>query len=346
MRSKDSKLQEIAAKANVSVSTVSIVLNNRGDQLRIAKATQERIHKIAKEVDYTPNIYARKLRKSAKNGANKVVGVFWSLNILDESLGYFFSSANKEIVDNQYRIEFSIHFFQPGHLGEVEELQDPWRFNGLIFFGLRTEDARLLESYHMDIPVVISNKLPEGLINCLYLDNEDVGHRAAIALGQRHYRRVGIVRPVQANSGALLRGGAFAQAATELGMTYRPEWCVEMDDSSFAAACRGIDTLLSLPEHPDALMFTSYSCSLNAAIAVNRWIERTGEDCALLFCCYDANIEALVDNVGMIDLSIRKYAVESTRLLWQLMNGQTEGPVRRAMPPEEILRKLKKKTET
>ena len=61
-------LKQIAEEAKVSVSTVSIVLNGRGDEMRISPATQARVRECAKRADYTPNVYARKLRKSGEGG--------------------------------------------------------------------------------------------------------------------------------------------------------------------------------------------------------------------------------------------------------------------------------------
>ena len=59
-------LKQIAEKAKVSVSTVSIILNGRGDEMRISPATQARVRECAKRADYTPNVYARKLPMWAK----------------------------------------------------------------------------------------------------------------------------------------------------------------------------------------------------------------------------------------------------------------------------------------
>ena len=61
------KIKEIAEKLSLSVGTVSIVLNGRGDAMRISKETQERVRTVAQEMNYQPNIFARRLR-NAGNG--------------------------------------------------------------------------------------------------------------------------------------------------------------------------------------------------------------------------------------------------------------------------------------
>jgi LacI family transcriptional regulator len=54
-------LREIARLANAHVSTVSRVLRNDSSQ-RVSHQTRERIHSIAKDLGYSPNIHARSLR--------------------------------------------------------------------------------------------------------------------------------------------------------------------------------------------------------------------------------------------------------------------------------------------
>ena len=48
-------LEELALKADVSKTTVSLVLNGKSSIYRISKETENRILKIAKEHNYKPN---------------------------------------------------------------------------------------------------------------------------------------------------------------------------------------------------------------------------------------------------------------------------------------------------
>lgn len=63
-----STIKEIAAKANVSVATVSKVLNGKGGA---GEQTAQDILEIAKSMNYTPNILA----KSLKNRQSKTIGI-------------------------------------------------------------------------------------------------------------------------------------------------------------------------------------------------------------------------------------------------------------------------------
>ncbi len=53
---------DIAEITGFSITTVSRVLNGKGEKYRISKATQEKIKSVAEEMDYVPNEFARNLR--------------------------------------------------------------------------------------------------------------------------------------------------------------------------------------------------------------------------------------------------------------------------------------------
>ena len=57
-------IRDIAEAAGVSISTVSKILNNRTDGVRISAETRQRVTKIAKHLGYQPNPFASALRSN------------------------------------------------------------------------------------------------------------------------------------------------------------------------------------------------------------------------------------------------------------------------------------------
>ena len=57
-------IEDVAAKAKVSVNTVSRALNHKDG---VSEATRARIIKIAREMNYRPNILARSMRQDRSN---------------------------------------------------------------------------------------------------------------------------------------------------------------------------------------------------------------------------------------------------------------------------------------
>lgn len=80
-------MKDIAAKANVSVATVSYILNNTPNQ-SISAETRQNVLKIAKELCYVPNLNARSLA-SKKSGLIGVLNVKGNINKPWKDFQYF-----------------------------------------------------------------------------------------------------------------------------------------------------------------------------------------------------------------------------------------------------------------
>ena len=61
-----STIKDIAKAAGVSIATVSIVLNGKGRERKISQETQQRIYKIAQDLNYVPNQYGKEASVSTK----------------------------------------------------------------------------------------------------------------------------------------------------------------------------------------------------------------------------------------------------------------------------------------
>jgi len=60
-------ITDIAKELNLSVTTISRVLNGKADQYRIGKETQEHVKEMAKKLNYVPNEFASNLRSGKSN---------------------------------------------------------------------------------------------------------------------------------------------------------------------------------------------------------------------------------------------------------------------------------------
>lgn len=70
MAQKSISIKEIAKMANVSVATVSRVINNNG---RFSKETKEKVEALIKEYGYTTNVAAKSLRTSKSKTIGLIV---------------------------------------------------------------------------------------------------------------------------------------------------------------------------------------------------------------------------------------------------------------------------------
>ena len=70
MRQKRVTLADVARAAGVSRTTASLVLTDRGDELRISSSSQDRVRSVASELGYRPNVVSAGLR----SGSSRTIG--------------------------------------------------------------------------------------------------------------------------------------------------------------------------------------------------------------------------------------------------------------------------------
>jgi LacI family repressor for deo operon, udp, cdd, tsx, nupC, and nupG len=154
MSNKPTTIKEIAAKLNVSVSTVSRALHNHPS---IGISTQQKIQKLAEELNYEPNQNAIFFQK----GKTSTIGL-----ILPELSEAFFSSAVSAIEELAFKKNYTVLIAQ-SHDDETREKQlvemmKNHRVDGLIVSVAKTtsnfDHFDRLERYN--IPIVFFDRIP------------------------------------------------------------------------------------------------------------------------------------------------------------------------------------------
>ena len=129
MAQKSISIKEIAKMANVSVATVSRVINNNG---RFSKETKEKVEALIKEYGYTTNIAAKSLRTSK----SKTIGLIVP-NIDNAWFSQLALAIEKQFFDNNYSV-----FICNTSQDEKKEVAyfkslDSKMVDGIIFQGLK-----------------------------------------------------------------------------------------------------------------------------------------------------------------------------------------------------------------
>ena len=95
--------KDVAELAGVAPSTVTIVLSDRGSELRIAPATQERVQRAAKQLGYYPN----RLIRGVLEGRTGVIGVYLRWEQWYAPFGYWTNllwAIQKSIAETDYQL--------------------------------------------------------------------------------------------------------------------------------------------------------------------------------------------------------------------------------------------------
>jgi LacI family transcriptional regulator len=96
---KSLSIKDIAVKANVSITTVSFIINGKAKEKSISEAVIEKVEKIIAESGYKPNQIARSLR----TGNSNIIGL-----IIEDISNSFFSRIARLIEDKAYKRGYKI----------------------------------------------------------------------------------------------------------------------------------------------------------------------------------------------------------------------------------------------
>lgn len=169
-----SGVKEIARRANVSIGTVDRVLHNRNG---VSPKTREKIKAIIKELDYQPNLLARRL------ASRKVIHIatliplvskdtsFWSVPL--EGIG----QAEAEI--KQYNIRVDKYFFdQDDEESFVSQSRKILK---------KKPDGILLSPDFIEESVLFTNKCNQLGIPCVFIDSDIEGQSSLSYIGPNLY---------------------------------------------------------------------------------------------------------------------------------------------------------------
>lgn len=245
-------LHDVAARAGVSIKTVSNVL--RGVNGKVSAKTAARVHQVIEELNYRPNLSARRLR----SGRSNVI----ALAVPDLRNPYFAEVATA-MIGAARQAGYTLLIEETGgdpevELSAAEGLRDPL-IEGVIMSPL-TLDPRQLDRRSRATPLVLLGE-PDytGPCDHVMFDNVEASHRLTGHLIDRGYRRIAVIGrqegPPQAMRMAAARLKGFRRALDEGGLAYDDTLAPVVPGAPYskAAGARAAERIFERDDRPDAV---------------------------------------------------------------------------------------------
>lgn len=220
-------LKSIAKKANVSISAVSLVLNNK--PCRISKEKREEIIKIAKKSNYRPNLIARSL----VTNISKILGL-----IVPDLENLFFSSLTKGIESNCKKDGYSLMIINTNDSYHEDckaiSLLSSRKVDGL-FIVLGQESYRHKKKIkellaNLNIPfVLVDRNLDNFECNQVFYDNELGAYKAVSYLIQNGHSKIGCIKGPDKVNNSILRFKGYCHALKENNIKINKKYIVDGD---------------------------------------------------------------------------------------------------------------------
>ena len=207
-------IKDIAKTANVSVTTVSFVLNDKGEKMRISEEVIKKVLKVAEDLKFKPNIIASSLR----TGKTRSIGL-----IVEDISNQFFSDLAKVIEREAIRLNYRVFYCSTGGDDDraVELVNSLLQANvdGFIITPtekLKTTIDRLLE---LQLPVVLIDRyFEEQDISHVVLDNYEGAYKATHYLLEKGYKKIAFITNSSKLIQMQLRKKGYIDALTAAGL--------------------------------------------------------------------------------------------------------------------------------
>lgn len=276
--SKSHTIAEIAARAGVSIQTVSRVLNNRPD---VAPGTRERVEQIIQESGFVHNRLTHALRKGSSGIVDIIVPGLDTLYSVEIVRGV------EEVVERT-ELRLALSTTKNAVLSEQRWLKKVLEgaTDGAILVLSPGQSSNLNELHQRKIPFVVVDHQGElgSDIPSVSATNWSGGRAATAYLLSLGHRRIAVIGGGATLHCSIGRIAGYRSALEEAGVPIYPEYIRQgefMQQTGYEQTC----ALLELPEPPTAIFAGSdlqamgvYSALRARGIAVPEGISVVGFD--------------------------------------------------------------------
>ena len=332
-------IRDVARQAGVSISTVSLVLN---DSPAVKHETRYRVYDAIKALNYVPNQSARSLITKQ----SKVIGVIKGMERAQEGVYSFdgvvdtYLSEMLRSIENQIDLSgYSIMIdwcFDPGAQAFAAPVLDKNKVDGLLYVGGFFTQALADHFSALGIPMVLIGSRHEEMD---YVDTyPDRGVEMAVdCLAENRHLRIALINGPDTSHSSARKLSGFKRAMERRGLPIRPQW-IEKADFTGKAGYEAARRLWALDSHPTAVV----ACADCVAVGALRYFYENG-----VHCPRDISIVGFEDSIlseyavpALTSVCVRKdiLGAEGAKVLLGRIQHPRAKPVKLLIEPRLVLR--------
>jgi DNA-binding LacI/PurR family transcriptional regulator len=330
-------LQDVAARAKVSVATVSNLLNGRGHEM--GSETRERVAQAMVALDYRPNVTARGLRSSKTRALGFLVLDDDAKFLADPMTDMVIAGAGDVTRERGYGL-----LIQSARIGELDDaLLRPLResrVDGAIMYLSGEPTSRGVYTKRVEelgYPCVLFGESSDNGISSVVADNTDGAYRLAAHLLERGHRQIAFVSARTSWPMIEDRYSGYRAALQDHGVPLLRELQLFRGRWDAASGAAMADALFELKEPPTAIMAANDLLALGVMRAAQQRGLRIPEDVAI--CGFNNFDFAAFVNPPLTTVALPVYEMgrAAATILIDGMEGGSS-PETKSFPVEVIVR--------
>jgi LacI family transcriptional regulator len=255
----------IASKAGVSPAVVSLVLNGKAKEARIAESTARKVIKIASRLNYTPNRFAKGLR----DGKSKILGLI----VADISLPFFADMARhieNEAENLKYKVIFGSSDESAEKMPSIISLMKTYNVDGFIIVPPENSESQVLGLKKEKYPLVIVDRyFPET--DNIVIDNLETAFKGTEFLIQSGCKNLAIFVYKVRLPHMLERLEGFKKAVEYYGQKFSDssvKWIIRKHTEAEMLA--GMEEILQSKKKIDGIFFATNTLAIHGIKALKK----------------------------------------------------------------------------
>ena len=267
-------IDDIARMAGVSRSTVSRALNNEED---ISEKTREKVLKVIKEVNYRPNVHARRTVMNTCNCLGLYIGArVWIRYANAQVLSGIITKCNEAAYD--------LLLCGLRSAAKIVEMYSERRVDGFVVLNPYPHDAEMLtclEERHVPYVCTAVCDRP-GRFEYVDTDNENAAFAAVSYLIECGHRRIALLRGDDLSSSIQLRVVGYERGLREHGLEVRAEEELKVRTTNVTYDFTGLKAALEGPDPVTACFATTDEIAIQTVYWLKGQGYRVPEDVSVI----------------------------------------------------------------
>ena len=334
-------MKDIAKELNLSITTVSFVINGKSES--ISPATVKKVKDLIRKRGFNPNSAARILR----TGKSKTIGL-----IVEDISNYFFGKVAQVIELEAHKNGYSVFFSSTERNNEtakalINKMKNS-SVDGLIITATEGLKEEIIKLKNENLPFVLIDRLVSDVeSNYVILDNYKGAYDLTKHLLDNGYRKIGFVSIAEGMSQMIDRKRGFIAALTEKEINIPARTILEVPYKENDKALSAIKKYVGKNTDLDALFFATNYLGVVGIEALQQCNLKIPDDIAVV--SFDDNdlFRLLTPSITVAAQPIQELAGKSIELLLKIIKKeQKHGPlVGEVIEPDIIIRKSSPKKE-
>ncbi|SHM19786.1 LacI family DNA-binding transcriptional regulator [Flavobacterium xinjiangense] len=326
-------IKDIAMEAKVSISTVSFVLNDKGEKMNISKAVIKKVQDVAEKLHYRPNMIASSLR----TGKTRSIGL-----IVEDISNQFFSDLARVIEDEAKKLGYRVFYCSTGNDDErsAELIQSLLQANvdGFIITPTEKLEKSIDHLIKLKMPVVLIDRyFPGQNVSHVVMDNYEEAFSATEYFIKHGHDNIAFINNTSGMIQMQLREKGYVDAMKAAGY-YNESLMLHLDyhsteDSKIEAIVRFFEKNPMI----NAVLFAANYMGLAGLQAFRKMGLKIPEDLSIISFDDHYSFKLHTPSISVIEQPIDAIAVKAVDLLMGQMRNDTDFVIEKVLQKGKLV---------